>query len=69
MLLLCELRIPLYYIGAILEHQDISTLATTIRRCFELLSLGTAVCVTAVLMATDDRVLIDGEDVVAAAGS
>lgn len=60
---------PLYNIGAALEHQGIPTLATIIRRILGLISSGTAVCVTTVLMATDNGVLIDGEVVVAAAGS
>ena len=59
---------PLYNIAAALEHQGIPTLATFIRKCLGMISSGTAVCVTSVLMATDNGILTDGEDVVAAAG-
>ncbi len=60
---------PLYNIEAALEHQGVPTLSTIIRRCLGLISSGTAVCVTTVLMATDYGALTDGEDVVAVAGS
>lgn len=40
-----------------------------IRPCLKMISSGTAVCVTATLMAPDDGVLSDGEEVVAVAGS
>lgn len=60
---------PLYNIGAALEHRGVPTLATFIRMCLRVISSGTAVCVTAVLMATDNGVLSEGEEVVAVAGS
>ncbi len=60
---------PLYNIGAELEHRRIPTLATLVRQCLKMISSGTAVCVTAVLMATDNGQLREGEEVVAAAGS
>jgi len=60
---------PLYNIGASLEHKGIPTLATLIRLCLEMVSSGAAVCVTAALMATDNGLLKEGEDVVAVAGS
>jgi len=60
---------PLYNIAAALEHQGVPTLATYIRKCLGWISSGTAVCITAVLMATDNGTLTDGEEVVAAAGS
>lgn len=60
---------PLYNIAAALEYQGIPSLATLIRKCLGMISSGTAVCVTSVLMATDNGILTDGEDVVATAGS
>ena len=60
---------PLYNIGAALEHKDVPTLATLIRLSLKMLSSGTAVCVTATLMATDNGGLREGEEVVAVAGS
>ena len=60
---------PLYNIGAVLEHRGVPTLATFIRMCLRVISSGTAVCVTTVLMATDNGVLTEGEEVVAVAGS
>jgi len=60
---------PLYNIGATLEHRSVPTLATLIRMCLGMISSGTAVCVTAVLMATDNGVLTEGEEVVSVAGS
>jgi hypothetical protein len=60
---------PLYNIGAALEHNRVPTLATMIRLCFRMVSSGTTVCVTATLMATDNGLLTEGEDVVATAGS
>ncbi|MFX0163538.1 MAG: hypothetical protein ACFE68_09470 [Candidatus Hodarchaeota archaeon] len=60
---------PLYNIGAALEHRGVPTLVTFIRMCLRVISSGTAVCVTTVLMATDNGVLIEGEEVVAVAGS
>jgi len=60
---------PLYNIGAALEEKGVPTLATLIRFCLKMISSGTAVCVTATLMATDNGVLKEGEEVVAVAGS
>ena len=60
---------PLYNIGAALEHKGVPTLATLIRLCLRMISSGAAVCVTATLMATDNGVLSEGEEVVAVAGS
>lgn len=60
---------PLYNIGAVLEHEKVPTLATIIRMCLKMISSGTAVCVSAALMATDNGLLREGEEVVAAAGS
>ena len=60
---------PLYNIGAALEHKSIPTLATLIRLCLKMISSGTAVCVTATLMATDNGALREGEEVIAIAGS
>jgi len=60
---------PLYNIGAALEHNGVPTLATLIRLSLRMISSGTAVCVTAALMATDNGLLRDGEDVVAVGGS
>lgn len=60
---------PLFNIGAALEHNRVPTLATLIRLCLKMISSGTAVCITATLMATDNSVLREGEEVVATAGS
>jgi len=60
---------PLYNIGAALEHKGIPTLATLIRLCLKMISSGTAVCVTATLMATDSGSLKEGEEIVTVAGS
>ncbi|MDH5449423.1 MAG: hypothetical protein OEX77_00795 [Candidatus Bathyarchaeota archaeon] len=60
---------PLYNIGAAFEHKGVPTLATLIRTCLKLISSGTAVGVTTVLMATDNGVLTEGEEVVSVAGS
>ena len=60
---------PLYNIGATLEQKSVPTLATLFRLCLGMISSGTAVCVTATLMATDNGVLSEGEEVVAVAGS
>lgn len=60
---------PLYNIGAAWEHKGVPTLATIIRLCLKMISSGTAVCVTATLMATDNGILSEGEEVVAVAGS
>jgi hypothetical protein len=60
---------PLYNVGAALEQKGIPTLETIIRMCLKMISSGTAVCVTATLMATDNGLLRDGEEVVAVAGS
>jgi hypothetical protein len=60
---------PLYNIGAALEHKGIPTVATLIRLCLKMISSGTAVCVTATLMATDNGVLREGEEVITVAGS
>jgi hypothetical protein len=60
---------PFYNIGAALEHAGTPTLATLVRLCLKMISSGTAVCVGATLMATDNGVLKEGEAVVAVAGS
>ena len=60
---------PLHNIGAALEHKGVPTLATLVRLSLKMISSGTAVCVTATLMATDNGVLREGEEVVAVAGS
>jgi hypothetical protein len=60
---------PLYNIGAAWEHKGVPTLATIIRLCLKMISSGTAVCVTTTLMATDNGILSEGEEVVAVAGS
>ena len=60
---------PLYNIGAALEHKGVPTLATLVRLSLKMISSGTAVCVTATMMATDNGVLREGEEVVAVAGS
>ena len=60
---------PLYNIGAALEHRGNSTLGTLVRMCLRTISSGLAVCITTVLMATDNGLLVEGEEVVAAAGS
>lgn len=60
---------PLYNIGAALENKGVPTLSTLIHLSLKMISSGTAVCVTSVLMATDNGLLRDGEEVVAIAGS
>ena len=60
---------PLYNVGAFLEHKGVPTLGALVRLCLRLVSAGAAVCVGAVLMATDNGVLREGEEVVAVAGS
>lgn len=60
---------PLYNIRAALEHRGVPTLNTIIRKSLGLISLGTSVCVGITLMATDNGILTEGEDVVAIAGS
>jgi hypothetical protein len=60
---------PLFNIGAAMEQNRIPTLATLIRLCLKMVSSGTAVCVSAALMATDNGLLKEGEEVVAVAGS
>lgn len=60
---------PLYNVGAFFEHKGVPTLGALVRLCLKLVSAGTAVCVGAVLMATDNGVLKEGEEVVAVAGS
>lgn len=60
---------PLYNIGAVFEHHAVPTLGTIIRLCLKMISSGTAVCVAATLMATDNGLLKEGEEVVAVAGS
>jgi len=60
---------PLYNIGASLEHKGVPTLATLNRLCLKMISSGTAVCVSVTMMATDNGVLSEGEEVVAVAGS
>lgn len=60
---------PLYNIGAALEHKGIPTAGTFVRLLLGMISSGTAVCVTATLMATDNGALNEGEEVVAVAGS
>jgi len=60
---------PLYNIGAALEYKGVPTLATLIRLGLRMISSGTAVCVTATLMATDNGILNEGEEVVVVAGS
>ena len=60
---------PLYNIGAALEHGGIPTLATIIRRCLGMISSGTAVCIAVTLMASDNGLLTEGEEVVTVAGS
>jgi len=60
---------PLYNIGASLEHKGIPTLATLIRFCLKMVSSGAAVCVTAALMATDNGLSKEGEEVITVAGS
>ncbi len=60
---------PLYCVGAALEHRGVPTLGTLVRLCLKMISSGTAVCVTATSMATDNGVLKEGDEVVAVAGS
>lgn len=60
---------PLYNVGAALEHKGTPTLATVIRLCLKIISSGTSVCIGAVLMATDNGLVKEGEEVAAVAGS
>jgi len=60
---------PLYNIGAALEHHGTPTLATFTRLILRIISSGTAVCVGVTLMATDNGIVKEGEEVVAIAGS
>jgi len=60
---------PLHNIGAALEHNRVPTMATLIRLSLKMISSGTAVCVSTILMATDNGLLKEGEEVVAVAGS
>jgi len=60
---------PLYCIGAALEHRGIPTLGTLVRLCLKMISSGTAVCVSATSMATDNGIIKEGDEVVAVAGS
>jgi len=60
---------PLYNVGAALEHHGTPTLATFIRLILRTMSSGTAVCVGVTLMATDNGMVKEGEEVVAIAGS
>ncbi len=60
---------PFFNIGAALEQRGTLTLATLVRLVLRILSSGVAVCVGATLMATDNGILSDGEEVVAVAGS
>jgi hypothetical protein len=60
---------PLYNIGATFENKSVPTLATLIRLSLKMISSGTAVCVGATLMATDNGLLKEGEETVAVAGS
>jgi hypothetical protein len=60
---------PLYNIEASLEQNGVPTLATLVRLCLRIISSGTAVCVSATMMATDNGALREGEEIVAVAGS
>jgi len=60
---------PLHNIGAALERKGFPTLAALIRLCLGMISSGTAVSVTATMMATDNGLLKEGEEVMAVAGS
>jgi len=60
---------PLYNIGAALEHHGTPTLVTFIRLILRAISSGTAVCVGVTLMATDNGIVSEGEEVVTIAGS
>jgi len=60
---------PFYNVGAALEHHGTPTLATFIRLILRTISSGTAVCVGVTLMATDNGIVKEGEEVVAVAGS
>jgi len=60
---------PFYNIGAALEQHGTLTLATLVRLVLKIVSSGVAVCVGVTLMAADNGVLRDGEEVVAVAGS
>jgi len=60
---------PLYNVGAALEHMGTLTLATIVRLCLKIVSSGTSVCISEALMATDNGLVKEGEEVVAVAGS
>lgn len=60
---------PLHNIGAALEERGMPTIAALIRISLGIVSSGIAVCVAAVLMATDNGLLKKGQEVVAVAGS
>jgi len=60
---------PFYNVGAALEQHGTPTLATLIRLVLRIISSGTAVCVGVTLMATDNGIVREGEEVVAVAGS
>jgi len=60
---------PLYNIGAALENHETPTLATFVRFILKIISSGTAVCVGVTMMATDNGIVKEGEEVVAIAGS
>jgi hypothetical protein len=60
---------PLHNIGAALEERGMPTIAALIRMSLGIVSSGIAVCVAAVLMATDNGLLKKGQEVVAVAGS
>ena len=60
---------PLYNIGAQLEHQGTPTLGTYTRMILRMISSGTAVCIGVAMMATDNGILKDGEEVISIAGS
>lgn len=60
---------PFYNIAASLEQHGTIALTTLVRLVLKIVSSGAAVCVGATLMATDNGVLRDGEEVIAVAGS
>lgn len=60
---------PLYNVGAALEHSRVPTLATIIRLALKMISSGIGVCISAVLMATDNGAVQEGKEVAVAAGS
>jgi hypothetical protein len=60
---------PLHNIGTALESRGVPVLGTLVRMCLRMISSGTAICIDAALMATDNGLLTEGEEVIAAAGS